>query len=115
MARAPLELTPLEARAEHARLGDEIAAHDKRYHQDDAPTISDAAYVALRRAYEAIEAQFPELKTADSQTNRVGSAPQDKFGKIRHAVPMLSLSNAFSDEDVADFEARIKGSGSKHA
>ena len=108
MARAPLELTPLEARAEHARLGDEIAAHDKRYHQDDAPTISDAAYDALRRAYEAIEAQFPELKTADSQTNRVGSAPQDKFGKIRHAVPMLSLSNAFSDEDVADFEARIR-------
>ena len=108
MARAPLDLTPLEARAEHARLGDEIAAHDRRYHQDDAPTITDAAYDALRRAYDALEAQFPELKTADSQSVRVGAAPQDKFGKIRHAVPMLSLSNAFSDEDVSDFVGRIR-------
>ena len=108
MARVPLDLTPLEARAEHARLGDEIAAHDRRYHQDDAPTITDAAYDALRRAYDALEAQFPELKTADSQSVRVGAAPQDKFGKIRHAVPMLSLSNAFSDEDVGDFVGRIR-------
>ena len=108
MARVPLDLTPLEARAEHARLGDEIAAHDRRYHQDDAPTITDAAYDALRRAYDALEAQFPELKTADSQSVRVGAAPQDKFGKIRHAVPMLSLSNAFSDEDVSDFVGRIR-------
>jgi DNA ligase (NAD+) len=101
-------LTAKQARAEHARLGGEIAAHDKRYYQQDAPTVSDAAYDALRRHYEAIEARFPDLRTLESLSMRVGAAPTGRFAKIRHAVPMLSLANAFSEEDVADFVDRIR-------
>jgi DNA ligase (NAD+) len=101
-------LTAKQARAEHARLGGEIAAHDKRYYQQDAPTVSDAEYDALRRRYEAIEARFPDLRTVESLSMRVGAAPTGRFAKIRHAVPMLSLANAFSEEDVADFVDRIR-------
>ena len=97
-----------QARLEHQKLGADIAAHDQRYYQDDAPTITDADYDTLRRRYEALEAEFPELRTADSASLRVGAAPVAKFGKIKHAVPMLSLSNVFSDEDVAEFVARIR-------
>ena len=101
--------SPVEkARLEHQKLGADIAAHDQRYYQDDAPTITDADYDALRRRYEALEAEFPELRTADSASLRVGAAPAAKFGKIKHVVPMLSLSNVFSDEDVAEFVARIR-------
>ncbi len=96
------------ARVEHAKLGEEIAAHDARYYQDDAPTISDADYDALRRRYEVLEAEFPELKSAASLTQKVGAAPVEKFGKIKHAVPMLSLGNVFSDQDVEDFVGRIR-------
>jgi len=111
VARAPVPvetLTPLEARMEHAALGAEIAAHDARYYQDDAPTISDAEYDALRRRYQALEAAFPDLVTEASLTQTVGAAPSGKFGKITHAVPMLSLGNAFSDADVSDFVGRIR-------
>ena len=101
-------LSPLEARAEHARLGEEIAAHDRRYYQDDAPTISDADYDALRRRYEALEARFPELATQQSLTRKVGAAPAEKFAKVKHAVPMLSLGNVFSDEEVHEFVARVR-------
>jgi DNA ligase (NAD+) len=97
-----------EARAEHARLGAEIAEHDRRYYQDDAPTISDAEYDALRRRYEALERDHPELQTADSLTRRVGAAPVEKFGKVRHAVPMLSLGNIFAEEEVAEFYERVR-------
>ena len=97
-----------QARLEHQKLGADIAAHDQRYYQDDAPTITDADYDTLRRRYEALEAEFPELRTADSASLRVGAAPVAKFGKIKHAVPMLSLSNVFSDEDVAECVARIR-------
>ncbi|GLK81368.1 NAD-dependent DNA ligase LigA [Methylopila turkensis] len=97
-----------DAAAEHARLADEIRGHDRRYYQDDAPTVSDDAYDELRRRLEALEAQFPELKTPDSPTETVGAAPSDAFAKVRHAVPMLSLANAFSDEDVAEFIARVR-------
>ncbi|MGL4240791.1 MAG: NAD-dependent DNA ligase LigA [Beijerinckiaceae bacterium] len=107
MSRPSQDLTPLEARAEHARLGEEIAAHDRRYHQDDAPTISDAAYDALKRRYAELEAAFPELKTAASETQKVGAAPSSKFAKVRHAVPMLSLDNCFSDKDARDFVERV--------
>jgi DNA ligase (NAD+) len=96
------------ARAEHARLAEEIAAHDRRYHAEDAPTISDADYDALRRRYEALEAEFPELVTPDSLTKKVGAAPSEKFGKVRHAAPMLSLGNVFSDDEVHDFVARVR-------
>lgn len=111
MARPPVpvaELTPLEARMAHAALGEEIAAHDRRYYQDDAPTISDADYDALRQRYLALEAAFPELVSEASLSAKVGAAPSAKFGKIRHVVPMLSLANAFDDADVTDFDARIR-------
>jgi DNA ligase (NAD+) len=101
-------LTAKQAKAEHARIGAEIAAHDKRYYQDDAPTVSDADYDALRRRYEAIEARFPDLRTFESLSMRVGAAPTGRFAKVRHAVPMLSLANAFSEEDVGDFVERIR-------
>jgi DNA ligase (NAD+) len=104
----PEDLTPKQAKAEHARLGAEIAAHDKRYYQQDAPSVSDADYDALRRRYEAIEARFPDLRTLESLSLRVGAAPTGRFAKVRHAVPMLSLANAFREEDVADFVDRIR-------
>ena len=96
------------ARAEHARLGAEIAEHDKRYFQEDAPTVSDAEYDALRRRYQALEAAFPELADAESLSRKVGAAPSEKFAKVRHAVPMLSLGNIFADEDVEEFCARVR-------
>jgi len=102
------DLSPSEAAAEHARLGEEIAEHDRRYYQQDAPTISDADYDALRRRYEALEARFPELATPESLTRKVGAAPAEKFAEIRHAVPMLSLGNVFSDEEVVEFAARVR-------
>jgi DNA ligase (NAD+) len=102
------ELTEKQAKSEHARLGVEIAEHDRRYYQDDAPTISDAEYDRLRRRYDAIEARFPQLRTAESLTQRVGAAPSARFAKVRHAVPMLSLDNAFAEQDVIDFVGRIR-------
>ncbi len=106
---APIEsLSEAQARREHARLGQEIAAHDRRYYTEDAPTVSDADYDALRRRYEAIEAAFPEFATPDSLTKKVGAAPSEKFAKVRHRVPMLSLGNVFRDEEVADFVTRVR-------
>src|ERR1700729_1383174 len=102
------DLTEKQAKAEHARLGAEIAGHDRRYYQDDAPSVSDAEYDALRQRYNAIEARFPQLRTLESLTQRVGAAPSGRFAKVRHAVPMLSLDNAFTEEDVVDFVARIR-------
>jgi DNA ligase (NAD+) len=102
------DLSAREAKAEHARLEAEIAGHDRRYYQDDAPTVTDAEYDRLRRRYGEIEARFPQLRTLQSLTQRVGAAPSARFAKVRHAVPMLSLDNAFTDEDVVDFVARIR-------
>ena len=105
----PIEsLTEAQARREHARLGVEIGAHDRRYYTEDSPTISDADYDALRRRYEAIEADFPALATPDSLTKKVGAAPSEKFAKVRHRLPMLSLGNVFRDEEVADFVTRVR-------
>src|SRR5262249_15476241 len=84
------------SKAEHARLEAEIAAHDRRYYQDDAPTVSDAEYDLLRQRYGAIEARFPQLRSTTSLTQRIGAAPSARFAKVRHAVPMLSLDNAFA-------------------
>ena len=103
-----LPLSLPDAAAEHARLADEIRAHDRRYYQDDAPAISDADYDALRQRLNALEAEFPDLVTADSPSQTVGAAPSEAFAKVRHAVPMLSLGNAFKDEDVAEFAARVR-------
>jgi DNA ligase (NAD+) len=106
---APIDtLTFAQAKAEHAHLAKEIAKNDKLYYQEDAPKISDADYDALRQRYEALEASFPELVSAESLTQKVGEAPSEKFAKVRHKVPMLSLGNVFSEEEVEDFVARVR-------
>ena len=108
-SETPVEdLTEKQAQAEHARLAEEIGGHDRRYYQEDAPTVSDAEYDHLRQRYNAIEARFPQLRTTESLTQHVGAAPSARFAKVRHAVPMLSLDNAFAEEDVVDFVGRIR-------
>ena len=102
------DLTEEQAKAELKRLAAEIGEHDKRYYQDDAPTVSDADYDALRRRNEEIEARFPALVRTDSPSRRVGAQPSQKFAKVRHAVPMLSLGNAFSDDEVIEFVERVR-------
>jgi DNA ligase (NAD+) len=102
------DLTEAQAKAELMRLALEIGVHDKRYYQQDRPSISDADYDALRARNREIEARFPKLTRPDSPSKRVGAAPARGFAKVRHAVPMLSLDNAFSDDDVRDFVGRIR-------
>jgi len=102
------ELTKAQAKVELKRLALEIESHDKHYYQEDAPKISDADYDALRKRANAIEARFPELVTSESPSQKIGAQPSGRFAKVQHAVPMLSLGNAFSDEDVADFVDRIR-------
>ena len=106
-AKAVEDLGEAEAADELARLAAEIAGHDRRYYAEDKPTVSDAEYDALRQRNAAIEARFPALKRADSPSERVGVAPTGKFATVRHAVPMLSLENAFDEEDVRDFVAQM--------
>ncbi|QFU17119.1 NAD-dependent DNA ligase LigA [Microvirga thermotolerans] len=101
-------LSLAEAQAEHHMLGREIAEHDRRYYEEDAPTVSDAEYDALRRRYEALEARFPELSSAESLTRKVGARASEKFAKIRHRAAMLSLANAFEDVEVEEFVERIR-------
>ncbi len=108
-AQTPVdELDEAGARAELERLAAAIAAADEAYHRRDAPEISDAAYDALKARNAAIEARFAHLARADGPSGRVGAAPAEGFGKLRHAQRMLSLDNAFSDSDVADFVAGIR-------
>ncbi|MBS9720910.1 NAD-dependent DNA ligase LigA [Tianweitania sp. BSSL-BM11] len=102
------EFSEAEAAEALAALAEEIAGHDRRYHAEDAPTISDAEYDALRRHNLAIERAFPQLVRDDSPSRRVGAAPSGRFAKVPHAVPMLSLDNAFHDEDVEDFARRVR-------
>ncbi len=102
------QLTDVEAKQELARLAREIAEHDKRYYQEDAPAIPDAEYDALRARNNEIEARFPELIREDSPSQRIGAKPAERFEKVRHARPMLSLDNAFTEEDVRDFVARVR-------
>lgn len=102
------KLTEKDASAELARLAREIAEHDKRYHAEDQPSISDADYDALKKRNNAIEAKFPELIRPDSPSRRIGFTAAAKFGKVKHGVPMLSLDNAFDDEDVTDFVERVR-------
>jgi DNA ligase (NAD+) len=105
----PVEkLTPEEAAVELERLAGLIAEADAAYYQDDAPLMTDAEYDAARLRNAAIEARFPDLKREDSPSERVGAAAHDGFAKAAHAAPMLSLDNAFSDEDVSDFVDRIR-------
>jgi DNA ligase (NAD+) len=108
-AEKPVEaLSEEEARAELARLAREIAHHDHLYYVEARPEISDATYDALRRRNAAIEARFPELVRADSPSRRVGAAPAAGFAKVTHTRPMLSLENAFEEQDVRDFFAGIR-------
>ncbi|MBS0252799.1 MAG: NAD-dependent DNA ligase LigA [Proteobacteria bacterium] len=93
---------------EIARLSGEIAHHDELYYRQDAPEISDAAYDAMRQRLDELEKAHPEFRRADSPTVKVGAAPVAAFGKIRHDVPMLSLGNAFDDQDVIDFVERVR-------
>ncbi|MDQ4060828.1 MAG: NAD-dependent DNA ligase LigA [Pseudomonadota bacterium] len=102
------DLTDLDAAEELKRLAIEIAEHDRRYYQEDAPVVSDGEYDALRRRNMAVEARFPHLIREDSPSRRVGAAPSESFGKVRHRVPMLSLANAFAEADVAEFRDRIQ-------
>jgi DNA ligase (NAD+) len=102
------KLSERDAARELERLAREIAEHDKRYFAEDAPSISDADYDALKKRNAAIEAKFPQLIRPDSPSRRVGFAATEKFGKVKHGVPMLSLDNAFDDEDVTDFIDRVR-------
>ncbi len=109
MSDLPLgEMDEAEAAAELARLAAEIADHDLRYHQADAPTISDADYDALKRRNAALEARFPHLVRADTPSTRVGAPAATSFSQVVHGAPMLSLDNAFTDAEVADFDARVR-------
>ncbi|HWV22286.1 MAG TPA: NAD-dependent DNA ligase LigA [Devosia sp.] len=107
MSQKPVaDLTEDEARLELERLAAAIAAADIAYHQNDAPEITDAAYDAMRIRNAELEEAFPELVRPDTPTGRVGAAPAEGFAKVRHAVPMLSLAKAYTDEDVVDFIER---------
>ncbi|WP_165421358.1 NAD-dependent DNA ligase LigA [Bradyrhizobium sp. Leo170] len=101
------KLTKAQAKVEHTRLALELEAHDRRYYQEDAPTVTDAEYDALRQRYNAIEKRFPDFVTPDSPSQKVGAAPSGRFKKVRHSLPMLSLDNAFAESDVRDFVDRI--------
>lgn len=101
------DMTPLEAAAAMAELAKLIAHHDILYHQKDAPEISDAAYDELRNRYRALREKFPHLAPKEDPEHRVGAAPAAGFGKVKHAIPMLSLNNAFTEEDIVDFRGRI--------
>src|ERR1700748_775082 len=109
-AKPPIDiakLTKAQAKVEWMRLALELEGHDKRYYQDDAPTVTDAEYDALRQRFNAIEKRFPELVSSDSPSQKIGAAPSGRFKKVRHSLPMLSLDNAFAEEDVRDFAGRI--------
>lgn len=101
-------LTSDSARARHGVLSAEIAEADRLYHGEDAPEISDAEYDGLRRELEEIEARFPDLAGTGAASASVGAKPSSKFEKVRHAVPMLSLGNAFAEEEVEEFVARVR-------
>ncbi|MFN3663535.1 NAD-dependent DNA ligase LigA [Yoonia sp.] len=102
------KLTVDQARAELARLADLLQKANAAYHREDDPAISDAEYDRLKHRNTAIEARFADLKRSDSPSDQVGAAVADGFGKVQHAVRMLSLGNAFSDDDVADFDQRVR-------
>jgi DNA ligase (NAD+) len=109
MTSKPVDkLTQAEAAKELEKLAGVIAENDRLYHGEDAPKISDAAYDALRQRNNAIELRFPKLIRADSPSHRVGARASEKFAKVKHSIAMLSLDNAFSDEDIADFATRVR-------
>ena len=102
------DLSAAQAEAELETLATVLAKANNAYHGKDTPEISDAEYDRLKKRNSDIEARFPSLKRHDSPSDKIGSAPAEGFSKVKHEVPMLSLSNAFSDEDIIDFDIRIK-------
>src|ERR1700675_2870537 len=100
------KLTKAQAKVELMRLALELEGHDKRYYQDDAPSVTDAEYEALRQRYNAMQQRVPQYVTSDSPSQKVGAAPSGRIRKVRHAVSMLSLDNAFAEDDVIDFVGR---------
>src|ERR1700753_1674253 len=102
------ELTKAQAKVEWMRLALELEGHDRRYYQEDAPSVSDAEYDALRQRFNAIEKRFPEFVTPESPSQKVGATPSGRFKKVRHSLPMLSLESAFAEQDVRDFVGRIQ-------
>src|SRR5580692_5731370 len=106
--RPVADLSEAEATAELTRLAGELAAHDVRYFQDEAPTISDGDYDALKRRNGELEARFPHLVRESSPSLKVGAARASSFAPVEHGVPMLSLDNAFSDDDAREFDARVR-------
>src|ERR1700753_2768159 len=102
------KLSKAQAKVEWMRLALELEGHDRRYYQEDAPSVSDAEYDALRQRFNAIEKRFPEFVTPESPSQKVGATPSGRFKKVRHSLPMLSLDNAFAEEDVKDFVGRIE-------
>ena len=109
MRQTPVEnLTEAEATEELTRLADELVAHDLHYHREDAPVISDADYDALKQRNSAIEARFPALVRDNSPSQRVGAAASEQFSAVEHGTPMLSLDNAFSDDEAREFDARVR-------
>ena len=109
MRQTPVEnLTEAEATDELMRLADEITAHDLHYHREDAPVISDADYDALKQRNSAVEARFPALVRDNSPSQRVGAAASEQFSAVEHGTPMLSLDNAFSDDEAREFDARVR-------
>lgn len=103
-----INLTESQAKKRMAALSMEIRAADEQYYNEDAPSLSDADYDALRKDLITLETAFPHLIAKNSPTQKVGVKPSGRFGKIQHSVPMLSLDNAFNDEDVLDFTKRVK-------
>ena len=102
-------MTEAEAANELMRLAREIARHDRLYHMQDAPEISDAGYDALVRRNSELEAAFPHLIRADSPTRKVGhEVAASPLAKVRHEVRMMSLDNAFAEDEVAEFLARVR-------
>ncbi len=108
MTNSLFDFSAEDAKARHRKLAKDIAKHDALYHGDDNPEITDAQYDALRRELEQLEADYPALKTENSPSEKVGATPSKGFAKVKHTVPMLSLSNVFSDDDLTEFLERVR-------
>ena len=108
LPKDPASVTPIEAADLLSQLAEAIAYHNERYHGQDAPEISDQDFDKLMAFNLALEEAFPHLvKIASAPSQKVGTSPNAAFGKVTHEVPMLSLANAFNDQDVYDFIERI--------
>ena len=104
----PQKPTGLQATKEIAALRDKIDYHSYRYYVLDSPVVSDEEYDRMMRRLEELEAAHPDLVTPDSPTQKVGAAPMEEFGTVRHSIPLLSLQNAFERDEVAEFDKRVK-------